>query len=72
MTKSEDLRFAAQTWVQMFGARLPISEDELNVELFQQASEQANVVTFAIRRHGYRDFRATLEQLISEQRGATP
>jgi len=32
------------------------------------SSEQANVVTLAIRRHGYRDFHAVLEQLISEQR----
>jgi len=29
MTTLDDLRFAAQTWVQLFGQRLPVSEDAL-------------------------------------------
>jgi hypothetical protein len=72
MSQREDLEFAARAWMQMFGARLPVSEDELNDALFHEASEQANVVTLAIRRDGYGAFRAALERVISERRGATP
>jgi hypothetical protein len=69
VTKREDLRFAANAWVEMFGATLPVSEDQLADELFHQASEPANVVTMAIRRHSYQDFRAELEALIAQNKG---
>ena len=66
----DDLAIAVDAWVEMFGLKLPVSEESLQDELFHQSSEQANVVTLAIRRHSYVDFRLALERAIAAKKGA--
>jgi hypothetical protein len=66
----EDLHSAAEAYVEMFGPRLPVSEESLVDDLFHASSEKANVVTLAIRRHSYVDFRTALERHIAARKGA--
>jgi hypothetical protein len=60
--KEADLQLAVKAWRSMFGDQLPASFDELNDELFHQASEQANLVTLTVRRHGFDAFLAALKR----------
>jgi hypothetical protein len=69
LSAADDLSLAADAWIGMFGPKLPVSEESLQDELFYQASEQANVVTLAIRRHSYVDFLQALERAIAARKG---
>jgi hypothetical protein len=60
--KDDDLQLAVNAWRSMFGKRLPRDFDELNEELFRQASEQANVVTLVVRQHGFEPFLSALKR----------
>ncbi len=60
--KQDDLDLAVKAWRAMFGKRLPVDFHELNDELFQQASEQANVVTLVVRQHGFEEFLNALKR----------
>lgn len=62
MSEQSDLELATQAWRAMFGERLPASFEELNDELFHQASEQANMVTLTVRRHGFEKFLTALKR----------
>ena len=62
MSKERDLTLAVDAWRAMFGKRLPHDFDDLNHELFQQASEQANVVTLVVRQHGFEEFLSALKR----------
>jgi tetratricopeptide (TPR) repeat protein len=66
----DDLTVAAEAYVELFGPRLPVSEESLVDDLFHASSEKANVVTLAIRRHSYVDFRSVLERHIAARKGA--
>ena len=57
-----DLALAVDAWRAMFGEKLPADETQMTDELFYQASEQANVVTLVVRRHGFAAFRSALEK----------
>lgn len=62
MSAERDLELATNAWRAMFGERVPASFDELNDELFHQASEQANIVTLTVRRHGFEKFLSALKR----------
>ena len=62
MSGESDLELATRAWRAMFGERVPASFEELNDELFHQASEQANIVTLTVRRHGFEKFVSALKR----------
>jgi hypothetical protein len=70
LSEVDDLALAVDAWVDLFGPKLPVSEENLVDELFHSGSEKANVVTLAIRRHSYLDFRSALERHLAARKGA--
>jgi hypothetical protein len=56
------LNAGLDAYLQIFGARLPNTEAELEADLFYENSELANTVAAALRQYGYDGFVAALRQ----------